>query len=931
MEKCQDGFVSQDANLDRSIQDAVEINPSRLVEAAYNHAMLSRRCCWILRLCLGLAVLHASFATAEIASPEQLALDQAAADLSSSDFKAREAATRFLWKHADDAGKQLKDAQESDDAEVRVRAERIQEAHQLGILPDTPIDVARRIYEFHDGDLRKKQQILSELISSEDLTTVQRLLRSVENDALRDQLAQGLASAFRVKLLDQLTSEDWESAVALLERAALTQIGMRDYAVFAHLTGRTDDALANARDTPHGRQVKFWLLRAADRLEEALEMAKDDVELTNILKSANGDPVAFCDLALKDQTASPPQRARFRAFKARFTNDQEGYDQAIADLINIAKVTDDFHQREAIDALFLNGVVDPVLSHLPKIPSKGPYDIQAFRADYGGALKAVGINVDKPPFTEWVEERCARLRKDANDSCFDDLLELAGNIYEMGSTEEALRITQATYEATEGSLERQEAVLRREIKIGMRDRAETRLRKIAETASIDELRDRFIIGSSIVEQWYDHFVEQEEGQEAKPRLDTLFRAWRLIQVTEDDEPMPEAEIDALLDAGFAKVATMPARERTNYLRNLWVTADEHGRRDKALVYLEELDKLSPEGYWTGNLAEAQEERKQWLAAAKTFERMWQTNLSEAKTSLRANNAQNANAQALRPVLLYRAGKAYEKAGETNKGTQMTRQARLLCLGDLEARFSLARAMSVMEEEELALEEWELVARLSQPNDSLGMQTFNILANEHKKTDLRRAIRYLERAMVSRHVLGELRSMFIYTYDLSLQSRWCQWTALLHMEEGNADAAVAAIQQFWELTPGNASIGEELLPKLEAAGKTKEALEFYEKTRALTVEACEIFPKSAMALNNLAWLDARSRRNLDTALEKATLACKLRPRTAAYMDTLAEVHFAMGDRAKALELSDEAIKYLPDDEELQGQRERFENAPLPEKR
>ena len=119
--------------------------------------------------------------------------------------------------------------------------------------------------------------------------------------------------------------------------------------------------------------------------------------------------------------------------------------------------------------------------------------------------------------------------------------------------------------------------------------------------------------------------------------------------------------------------------------------------------------------------------------------------------------------------------------------------------------------------------------------------------------------------------------------------------------------------------------------LEGAGKVEEALEFYEKTRALALEACEIFPRSAMAHNNLAWLDARSRRKLDTALEHATLACNLRPRTAAYLDTLAEVHFAMGDRAKALELSEEAVKYLPNDEELLAQRERFKNAPLPEKR
>lgn len=924
--------MSQDANHSIPIQASVEINPSELGEAAYNLPMLPRCCCSIVRsLLIILPVLTVYTAWAETSPPDPAKLDQATKDLASPDFERREAATRFLWQHADEASQQVDEARTSPDAEVRARANRIHEAHLLGILPDTPLDVARRIYEFHDGDVRQKRQILSQLIASDDLTTVQRLLRAVENDNLRAELAQGLASLFRVKLLDELIAEDWEKARGLLERAALTDVGMRDYATFAQLTETTDDALAKLPDTPHGRQVKLWLLRAAGRTEEAFAMVADNPEQTRTLKCADGDAVAFCEVALGNQDASPSLQARHRAFKARFSGDQAAYEAAIDDLTNIAKVTDDFHQREAINALFLNGVVDPVLPHLPRIPGKSAYDIQTYRGSYGAALKAIGIEADKPPFTKWMDERVARLRKDAQDPCFEEALELAANLLDMGAREEAERITQNLFEATEASDKRQKDLVRAELRLGMKARVEERLRKYAEKMTLDELRDTFMAPPTVIQQWFDYFVEAEDGKEAVPRIATLIRAWRLVDVGENDEPMPEKEIDSLLESAFEKAQAQPLRDRKNYLRGLWVTADAHGRRDLALQFMETLDELNPEGYWTGFLAEAQEERKQWLAAAKSYEALWQRSLNLVKTSLMQNNSQNGNVPNLQPEQLYRAGKAYENAGESAKGAEMIKQARLLCLGDLDTRLNLAQAMAALGDDAMAQEEWELIARLSQPDEAVSVQAFNILSIKLKKTDLKRAIRCLERSMVARHLIGNLRPEYIYTFDLSMQSRWCQWNALLQLEDDNADAALAAIKQYWELTPGNASIGEELLPKLETAGKAAEALDFYEKTRALSEEACILFPNSAMAHNNLAWLDARSRRKLDKALEHATIACELKPKTAAYIDTLAEVHFAMGDREKALELSAEAIKYLPDDEELKGQRKRFESAPLPEKR
>ena len=52
------------------------------------------------------------------------------------------------------------------------------------------------------------------------------------------------------------------------------------------------------------------------------------------------------------------------------------------------------------------------------------------------------------------------------------------------------------------------------------------------------------------------------------------------------------------------------------------------------------------------------------------------------------------------------------------------------------------------------------------------------------------------------------------------------------------------------------------------------------------------------------------------------AVGLEPESAAYIDTLAEAHFAKGDQKKAIELSEKAVSLAPEDEELQGQLERF---------
>jgi len=79
---------------------------------------------------------------------------------------------------------------------------------------------------------------------------------------------------------------------------------------------------------------------------------------------------------------------------------------------------------------------------------------------------------------------------------------------------------------------------------------------------------------------------------------------------------------------------------------------------------------------------------------------------------------------------------------------------------------------------------------------------------------------------------------------------------------------------------------------------------------------------ASNLNGLAWTCAENGVFLPEALQAAERAVKLEPKNTGIMDTLAEVHFKMGDQAKAVEVETRALALAPNDSYLTQQLARF---------
>ena len=91
-----------------------------------------------------------------------------------------------------------------------------------------------------------------------------------------------------------------------------------------------------------------------------------------------------------------------------------------------------------------------------------------------------------------------------------------------------------------------------------------------------------------------------------------------------------------------------------------------------------------------------------------------------------------------------------------------------------------------------------------------------------------------------------------------------------------------------------------------------------------------FPDCDNSRNSAAWLASRANRHLDEAEKFLEKALERNPRQAAYLDTMAEVQFARGDRKKAVEFSTRSVKEGALDFQLIRQHRRFVDGPLPPK-
>ena len=147
-------------------------------------------------------------------------------------------------------------------------------------------------------------------------------------------------------------------------------------------------------------------------------------------------------------------------------------------------------------------------------------------------------------------------------------------------------------------------------------------------------------------------------------------------------------------------------------------------------------------------------------------------------------------------------------------------------------------------------------------------------------------------------------------------------------ESNREESIATLEKCHRIFINDGSLADHFFPAIRKAGLVREHDQWFGESWDRMVEIIERYPASDNTRNTAAWFASRAMRKLDEAEKQVAKALESNPDQAAYLDTMAEIQFAKGDRDKALEWSRRALNHEPNDSQLRGQHERFRSDPLP---
>lgn len=144
----------------------------------------------------------------------------------------------------------------------------------------------------------------------------------------------------------------------------------------------------------------------------------------------------------------------------------------------------------------------------------------------------------------------------------------------------------------------------------------------------------------------------------------------------------------------------------------------------------------------------------------------------------------------------------------------------------------------------------------------------------------------------------------------------------------AEADLQILKDAHTLLAMDASLADHFFPSLRAAGLNQLHDELFEQSWQLFHAACQRFPQDDNLHNSASWLAARALRRLDEAKTIQQLALALNPHQGAYLDTMAEICFAQGQRQQAVAWSAQSLAASPQAEPLRRQYFRFAHESFP---
>jgi hypothetical protein len=895
-------------------------------------------------------LLYAGAAEAAARSPDAERIAHAVEQLGADAYAAREQAMQTLAEFGDEALEAVVAARQHADAEVRYRAAIVERQISLGIGPQTPRKVVEQLERYHAGDRTARLQVISWLEGAEQFDALQRLHRREGDEHLRGQLRDAIARHTHTLLPPLILADRWSEVEKFLLTFPSSDPGEQAWARvrFYWATGRIEQGIEQLQQQgtdPNHHAPLAALYALQQKWPEALaadgKSGTGGLTATYLVAAANWHRLAVAaPISAGNTEMANIKRFSSQALFFEMAGDQAAAEQAFNALRALR--TEDMspaQRRRWSTRLLLLDRFDEAAEHLATDDPLLLASLRLRRREFEQLARWLRWDAQPAFDGAWLNSLPTKA-DDAPATQFKLALLCVRALAHCGRPADARRVLD-TLDRNPLPGENRQAHLAALAQAALEADDWERFLDYAVEGTHPLENNEFWNAvapqqAETAKLWQTYF---EQAGKSEPPGDFVSQArLRLTQITQlsgirQAPRLATEDLERLLQAAENNLEQLPPETQAPRRKLIAETSLKHGRHERAERLLELLADTDPSAAMLlGDFVASRSPQE----AATWYRRAWDTGRklalravqqgagdksgpgrAPAEQQAAARVAQNRSAL----LALYLAG--VHKGNE--EGNKFKRAALALLPNPAEA-LAVAQQLQQRGLRDDARRLAQLVRCVSPLGSAGHAQSVSLLASVGDESPAAAAQGW-QQARATALLTGATFSMAEGYCDLPRNLYLAE--ARSAMTEQRWDELPHLLAKLNEASPGDLTAYEAIYPLLKENERTAEAQALFEQHYQRHRRFHEQFPESAAGMNGLAWLCAMSGQRLDEALSLAQEAVKRKPQQAAYLDTLAEVHFQRGDRPQAVEWARQAAELAPRHAEIQRRLKRFRSDPLPE--
>ncbi len=844
-------------------------------------------------------------------------------DLSNERFRVRENASREIWNLGEAALPALREALRLSDPESVLRARDLIRKIQLQITPETDPAVTASIERYAKASLTEKTTLFANLRMKGAWRQMLQLYAAESDPSTREKLLPSIHGIAVKAARERMLQGQAQEAQKFLAMAPAGSDSLLALAEFHRSHGTLEAELKRAR-TVKGHKSQVWQLaleRASGDLDAAQKSAStvSEPRVAAAMAALSGDPLPWLHLIQQDPEPDAVLAAYTRAASRRWS----GQPVRPADLDPLSRLLSSrnpVEQMSAINASFLLGAFDTAEATLVKSQPLNAFRYFESCERIPAALKALGLDPEHPDYPAWVTQYLQKLPADDIEDQHEPadqgggLAALANFLERRGLHEEAAAafseplVTLATKDFNAfinllGTL-----FGNRETQSG----APVLAKRIAATwAGQDAKRWDEITIAALGEDdwtktWSDWLTEMNPNATQAERLDAMLS---LLGVGPD----PSRRREKSLAMAWQAVAAVPVEQRHPLVARI------------ASLCLETGDVANSLKAWD-LLPENERKKVMWSDHILDLSAVDRWNETAAVILQQIALIKESKQEASVPLFAYAAA-ALRLAGRHDEAAAHDALADQLALGNPAVAIQIGQGYAFGRDYRRAAEWWARAARQADPDSGEFAIALKLHSEGLLEEEKWRECAATTEVLAAIYVASDYRAA---SPQLLLRQRLQADTArALSILKTDRTQAISLLENCHRLFASDGSLADFFFPALRKVGLIKEHDAWFLESWNFMQAVIARYPESDNTRNTAAWFASRALRKLDEAGPCLAKALATNPDQAAYLDTMAEIQFAKGNREKALEWSRTAINFMPDDPQLRRQHERFRADPFPQ--